>query len=696
MNRLRERLDRDLREIAGSARPSPGAWESIVARLDDVEGSEIALRAVPIPDRSGRPAWVLAAAAAVAVVVASTVVVRSLGDDRSVSIYTDSTTPVTDPESTLPGPAPFVGSWVSTDTDGSSQTMVITSSGTGEYAIVVHDEAATAACAGAAATLTGTGVLETDERLVLAQPGLSCDDGTTPAIGPPPQVELAGFTLELDIDADEIVDSFAVVWRRAGSTDEETPRPEGTVPAVGAATSGGMWPQSTRGELLAAQERADAGDPAHTWQLFAQSSPGAEPWAARILTRFLEEGLGWEDHVPLFYAYAERGGGYAEVVVIRCAPGRTNPLAPLFADIPPKIRGCAPTIDESTYETVMLSLEQPVRRSVAGIWVVQQWEILQPRSGGPLYWLIRPDLGQVRQAVPPSDDEVDAFLTGFLRARLAGDGAEEYLLTEEGSLRTQPPLLYATSGGVPYARYTTPLLVRGPVWPTGWREYVVRLLADDGTVVEQHFNLVSDRGRLGLIYGFTDGDDRTTEDGEPVAVPQSEFRDTVTFMAPPMVPHGDGSEEIRLTGAGVDGRMAMSVDPHPELCGATPRAGEQVEPADAATVASSILALPGVEAGEPVPVRIAGADGLMIDVTSTGRNECLAPWGWMNDLMASYGTWRMRVYLVDVPEGIVPADPESGWRPGVLAVTVVAPLDGFEAVHALATPILESLAFPQS
>jgi hypothetical protein len=62
--------------------------------------------------------------------------------------------------------------------------------------------------------------------------------------------------------------------------------------------SGGMWPQSTLGEVSAAQELADAGDPAYTWRIFAQSSPDEEPWRAELLTRFIEEGLGWEEYLP--------------------------------------------------------------------------------------------------------------------------------------------------------------------------------------------------------------------------------------------------------------------------------------------------------------------------------------------------------------------------------------------------------------
>ncbi len=149
----------------------------------------------------------------------------------------DEPDPADVPPSTVPTPPttipvdPFVGVWLSTDTDGSSQTMEIARSGTDEYEVVIRDEAATAACAGGASTLTGTGRLATDTSLVIAQPELTCDDGTIPPIGPPPQAELANFTLDLDTATGELVDSFGVVWQREGSNvrdgiaDARSPRP---------------------------------------------------------------------------------------------------------------------------------------------------------------------------------------------------------------------------------------------------------------------------------------------------------------------------------------------------------------------------------------------------------------------------------------------------------------------------------------
>ena len=96
----------------------------------------------------------------------------------------DEPDPADVPPPTLPAPPPttvpattavdpFVGVWLSTDTDGSSQTMEIARSGTDDYDVVIRDEAATAACAGGASTLTGAGLLATDTSLVIAQPELT-------------------------------------------------------------------------------------------------------------------------------------------------------------------------------------------------------------------------------------------------------------------------------------------------------------------------------------------------------------------------------------------------------------------------------------------------------------------------------------------------------------------------------------------
>jgi hypothetical protein len=85
MSQLTDRLERDLREIAAGAHPSPSAWESIVARLDDDAEPEVAVMLAPGPDRSKRPLWIAVAAAVLVVVLGSIAVLTRDGDDHSIS-----------------------------------------------------------------------------------------------------------------------------------------------------------------------------------------------------------------------------------------------------------------------------------------------------------------------------------------------------------------------------------------------------------------------------------------------------------------------------------------------------------------------------------------------------------------------------------------------------------------------------------
>ena len=286
----------------------------------------------------------------------------------------------------------------------------------------------------------------------------------------------------------------------------------------------GMWPQTTLEEVRAAQALADAGDPDYTWQVDPLWSSDDEPLiGAEISERFLREGLGWEEFMPVSSAgYIAAGGPDVNAVVFfRCAPGRTNPLSSLYPDMDPEIRGCAPTLDDFRYETVRYSVGQPARRGPSGIWVVTAWEMLQPGE----------------QAAPPSDAEATALLQAFLGARVDGEGAEEYLLPNgeaEGLpfLDGEAPLLHATTGGSPYERSEIER-VQGPLWPAGWIEFKVRLFAEDGTVVEQHFVVVrQENGRLGLVYGSASeyGDPPTIENGQAL---YSLLDGEVTFAAAP-------------------------------------------------------------------------------------------------------------------------------------------------------------------
>ncbi len=92
MSRLTDRLERDLREIAAGAEPSPSAWESIAARLGDDAASELAFVRAPSPERSKRGAWIAAVAAAFVVIAGAIAVLTSAGDDPSTSPADESPT----------------------------------------------------------------------------------------------------------------------------------------------------------------------------------------------------------------------------------------------------------------------------------------------------------------------------------------------------------------------------------------------------------------------------------------------------------------------------------------------------------------------------------------------------------------------------------------------------------------------------
>jgi hypothetical protein len=360
-------------------------------------------------------------------------------------------------------------------------------------------------------------------------------------------------------------------------------------------------------------------------------------------------------------------------------------------DVPPEIRRCAPTIDEFTYESVGISLAQPGRRGPSGIWVVDRWEILQPKTLA-FYELLGPDYlapKQVEQVAPPSAADVDAALRTFLQARVEGTSAEQHLLTDPDEPSEEVPLLYATTSGKPYQRFETERL-QGPVWPNGWMEYKVRLFAEGDTVVEQRFHVTRQNGRLGLVYGQAYDDALTTENGKPVPVSTSEFGDTVSFTAtPPVIPHGDGSIEI-TSAAGSDGRIVLAVDPLSwgQDCDKDP---DSAPPANASALARTIEADPAFEVSEtgPLPFDFAGQQ---MDLTFTGKlGSCYELWS-SEDAAADSASRRMRLYLIEYPDHPASAS-DSSWNPQVLTIAVIASETDFERVLEEASSIVETLEF---
>jgi hypothetical protein len=227
--------------------------------------------------------------------------------------------------------------------------------------------------------------------------------------------------------------------------------------------------------------------------------------------------------------------------------------------------------------------------------------------------------------------------------------------------------------------------VQGPEWPTGSFEVEVRLFAEDGTVVEQSFVVVRQDGRLGLVYGSQTGDISSTEDGQSVPVPYSMLDGEVTFAAAP--PWGDTTLERSFTVLGGVGRgsasqftmFAVVADP---LTAAGCESGPA--PADAESLVRSIRSNPDLEATAPVAAIVGGIDALRMDVVAPRQldvGDC-APM--VLEHLSLGQDNRMRLYLLDLPEGM---------SSRILAIGIVALDSEFARVVHAATPVLDSFEF---
>ena len=469
-----------------------------------------------------------------------------------------------------------------------------------------------------------------------------------------------------------------------GPAGTPTPSPSATAsPSTSPGPTTQMWPQSTLEEVQAAQALADGADPGYTWQIdselglpqrIGQHHPGSD---AEIVARFLNEKLGWEAFLWV-EAFAHPDGLVdGDVVYIRCAPGKTNPLYPEDPE-----GGCAPTIDDIRYETVKINVARPVREAPSGIWVVTGWEVIEPSE----------------QVAPPSEAEITASLGAFLQARIDGEGAEGFVDVAEDDpfaperVDSEIPLLYATSTGAAYGRSEFEL-VDGPVWPSGSMQFEVRLFAQDGdTVVEQIFSVDRDgTGRARVVFDFKP----TTENGKPAPVEYGFLDGEVTYRAAyPLEPSQDGyrgRDRLAIDGILPDDDAPRRVlvflaDPRP----IGPGCVEAPTPADAEALARTIGSDRDVEATAPVAVTIGGTPALQMDVVlAPGASSCSSETGvsgWsplLRDLPFAIGQDRARLSLVDVPGGSA----------RVLAIVTITDEDSFEAVVASAAPIVDSIEF---
>ncbi len=278
---------------------------------------------------------------------------------------------------------------------------------------------------------------------------------------------------------------------------------------------------------------------------------------------------------------------------------------------------------------------------------------------------------------PHSETEITELLNGFIEARIAGDGAQQYLNVPEEDIS----LLYATSAGAPYERGEFARVNRYE-WPYGWTGFKVRLFAGD-TVVEQLF-FIGAAGRLGLDHGgFIADIALTTENGQPLYQENSAFGGEVTiYVAHPWVTFSSEENSIILIPAGAapttDGgerhgwnRFKLTADPG--TVDADCRAGPA--PTDAEALAETIRSYPGFETTAPVAVGAAGtARGLMMDVKiAAGADACTT--GVLGRLRSGH---LMRLYLFDAPEG-------SSMQ--ILAIPLVVPESDFERAMEATAPI---------
>ncbi len=311
-------------------------------------------------------------------------VVTVLGTGALLRPFPSGVVPADDPRS------PFLGSWVSTDADGSTQTMTIRASATTPS----RSRCTTTSRRGAralASTMTGSGRIEDGTALVIPAPVYTCDAGSQAenANTPPLDETLRDWTLVLDPEADTLSDSVGGVWAREG-TEAPSPAP---------AASGQMWPQSSLDEVM----RGPGARRRRRPRLHLAGRPGAglpTPTSIPGIPRSSSDSSG-RSSAGRSSAASERWGvrratwrsSTTSVMLIRCAPGRTNPF--VYPDMPSDVRGCAPTIDDFRYETVRFDLgtagaPRPFRDLGR-----DRWEMLQP--GEPSLGLRSP-LSRLRPA----------------------------------------------------------------------------------------------------------------------------------------------------------------------------------------------------------------------------------------------------------------------------------------------------------
>ena len=264
-----------------------------------------------------------------------------------------------------------------------------------------------------------------------------------------------------------------------------------------------LWPQSTLDEV----RRGTGARGCRRPRLHVAGRPalvdGAKPWGAEILDRFVRDELGWEEF-KTGNGYASAEGLYTELVIIRCAPGQTNPLYPddpegrgLCADdqrLP--VRDCDARIGTAR-----------APRSFRHLGGDQMGNAAAPRADLPCSTTLpRFHAGGSTSKLPRRPTRKQQRL--WRRSSRPESLAKAPSSTCSPSQKRSPfdneevPLLYGTTGSAPYERYETDR-VEWPGVAVRLDEFRTRLFATDETVVEQSFAVIrQEDGHLGLVYGY--------------------------------------------------------------------------------------------------------------------------------------------------------------------------------------------------
>lgn len=111
------------------------------------------------------------------------------------------------PSAASAAPGPLAGTWTSIDGDGSHQTLVVTGNGQHAYSMVYTDDAASDACQGNPARLSGPGFVDGSDLHM--QASLVCLPGGNPIQG------RLGLTFSYDSATGTLMDDFGIEWSRS-------------------------------------------------------------------------------------------------------------------------------------------------------------------------------------------------------------------------------------------------------------------------------------------------------------------------------------------------------------------------------------------------------------------------------------------------------------------------------------------------